>query len=46
MQRMLEQGSDSFEGGMSAKKYMGITRASKATATCDLQYLTKIGALK
>ena len=46
MQRMLEQGSDSFEGGMSAKKYMGITRASKATATRDLQYLTKIGALK
>lgn len=46
IQRMLENGPDGFEGGMSAKKYIAITGASKATATRDLQYLVEIGALK
>ena len=41
--RMLEEGSDGFEGGMSAKKYMSISKTSKATATRDLQALTKLG---
>ena len=40
---MMEQGVDGFEGGMTAKKYMGITRASKATATRDLQQLYDLG---
>ncbi len=39
IRRMLEEGPDGFEGGMSAKKYMTITGASKATATRDLQEL-------
>lgn len=39
--RMLEEGPDGFEGGMSAKKYMTITGASKATATRDLQELVE-----
>ena len=43
--RMLEAGMDGFEGGMTAKKYMAITKISKATATRDLQYLNEIGAL-
>jgi len=34
--RMLEEGENSFVGGMSAKKYQAITKASKATATRDL----------
>ncbi len=38
--RMLEEGPSGFEGGMSARKYMSITGASKATATRDLQELT------
>lgn len=38
---MLEEGPDGFEGGMSAKKYMTITGASKATATRDLQNLAE-----
>ncbi len=38
---MLEEGLDGFEGGMSAKKYMTITGASKATATRDLQDLAE-----
>jgi Fic family protein len=40
---MLEEGPDGFEGGMSAKKYMTITGASKSTATRDLQDLAQKG---
>jgi Fic family protein len=41
--RMLEEGPDGFEGGMTAKKYIAITKASKATATRDLQALAELG---
>lgn len=37
--RMLENGNAGFEGGMTAKKYISITKTSKATATRDLQEL-------
>ena len=40
---MLDEGPQGFEGGMSAKKYMTITGASKATATRDLQDLADKG---
>ncbi|NOX08693.1 MAG: Fic family protein [Gammaproteobacteria bacterium] len=46
IRRMLEKGIDGFEGGMSTKKYVAITGASKATAARDLQYLTEIGVFK
>ncbi|WP_316742504.1 Fic family protein [Pedobacter antarcticus] len=39
IQRMLKNGADGFEGGMTARKYTGITKTSKATATRDLQEL-------
>jgi Fic family protein len=42
--KMLES-SNGFEGGMSAKKYISITKTSKATATRDLKQLLEIGAL-
>ena len=45
VRRMLEDGPDRFEGGISAKKYMVITRASRATATRDLQSLAELGLL-
>lgn len=45
LRRMLEEGPQGFEGGMSAKKYMVITGASKATATRDLQDLADKGVL-
>jgi Fic family protein len=45
LRRMLEEGPQGFEGGMSAKKYIAITGASKATATRDLQELVGKGAL-
>lgn len=44
--RMLENGTDGFEGGMTAKKYMAITKTSKATATRDLQHLQELGAVE
>ena len=37
--RMFAEGTDGFEGGMNARKYVGISKASKATATRDLQEL-------
>ena len=37
--KMLDAGEEGFEGGMNTRKYMSITRASKATATRDLQAL-------
>lgn len=45
IRKMLDAGVDGFEGGMTAKKYIAITKVSKATATRDLQALLEIGAL-
>lgn len=42
VRRMLEEGSQGFEGGMSAKKYMAIAKTSKSTATRDLQELAQM----
>lgn len=42
--RMLES-ADEFEGGMTARKYIAITKASKATATRDLQLLAELEVL-
>lgn len=43
IQRILENGTAGFEGGMTAKKYIAITKTSKATATRDLQELHELG---
>jgi len=43
VQRMLEEGPKGFEGGMNTRKYIGITKTSKATATRDLQDLVSKG---
>ena len=45
LRRMLDEGPKGFEGGMSAKKYMALTGASKATATRDLHSLAEQGVL-
>ena len=34
---------DGFKGGMNARKYVALTRISKATATRDLQSLVELG---
>jgi Fic family protein len=41
---MLEEGVKGFEGGMNARKYVGLAKTSKATATRDMQELLDIGA--
>ena len=43
--KMFDAGHEGFIGGMTAKKYISITKTSKATATRDLQHLVEIGAL-
>lgn len=43
--RMFREGIDGFEGGLSAENYVSITKATRATATRDLQDLVKKGAL-
>lgn len=43
--RMLAEGPAGFVGGMTAEKYMAITKASKATATRDLSALAAQGVL-
>jgi len=45
IKRMMKEGLEGFEGGMSAKKYMTIADTSKATATRDLHELVSINAL-
>lgn len=45
IKKMLDADAEKFIGGMTAKKYMSITKASKATATRDLQHLSESGIL-
>lgn len=45
IRRMFEAGPSGFKGGMTAKKYIALTKTSKATATRDLSFLLKLGAL-
>lgn len=40
---MMEEGPRGFQGGMNTRKYIGIAKASKATATRDIQQLVEIG---
>jgi Fic family protein len=43
--RMFREGFGGFRAGLSAENYISITRASRATATRDLQDLVAAGAL-
>lgn len=44
--RMLDEDPDGFDGGMNARKYVGITKVSKATATRDIQQLVELGVFE
>ena len=39
-------GSENFKGGISTKKYMAITKVSKATAVRDITALVEFGCIK
>ena len=43
--RLFKEGVAGFKGGLSADKYIHITKTSKATATRDLHDLVEKGAL-
>ena len=43
--RMFREGPEGFKGGLSAEKYLGIAKTSRATATRDLQDLVEKSAL-
>ena len=45
LNKLLDAGPDGFEGGLSNKKYMGMTKTSSATATRDLKALVNAGVL-
>ena len=45
IERMFREGIDGFKGGLSAKNYIAITSAPRATVTRDLNNLVAIGAL-
>jgi Fic family protein len=45
IKKMFDAGPEGFKGGITAKKYMSITKTSKATATRDLQDLLKCEVL-
>jgi Fic family protein len=43
VRRMLDEGPKGFQGGMNARKYVSLTKTSKATATRDMQDLVAKG---
>jgi Fic family protein len=42
---MLEVGPGRFEGGLTQRKYLGMTGVSPATAWRDIEHLLKIGLI-
>ena len=44
--KILDMGSENFEGGISTKKYISITKVSKATAVRDISHLVELGCIK
>lgn len=45
LNKMFDLGAEDFEGGMTTRKYASIARTTKATATRDLQEMTKLNIL-
>lgn len=45
LKKMFDKSIEDFKGGMTAKKYISITKTTKATATRDLQHLLEMGVL-
>lgn len=44
--KILDSGSENFEGGLSTKKYISLTKVSKATAVRDIAQLIEYGCIK
>lgn len=46
LNRLLDSGPDGFEGGINTRKYMSMTKTSRATAYRELAELVELGCLK
>ena len=46
MNKILDLGNENFEGGISTKKYIALTKVSKATAVRDISQLVEFGCIK
>lgn len=46
LNRLLDAGPHGFEGGMTTRKYMGMTKTSRATAYRELAELVEVGCLQ
>jgi len=46
LNKVLDKGIENFEGGINTKKYMAITKVSKATAVRDITQLIELGCIK
>jgi Fic family protein len=46
LNKILDMGSENFEGGLNTKKYMVLTKVSKATATRDISELLEYGCIE
>ncbi len=46
LNRLLDAGKDGFEGGLSTRKYMGMTKTSRATAWREIEDLLQKGMLR
>jgi Fic family protein len=46
LNKILDMGSENFEGGLNTKKYMGVTKISKATAIRDIAQLLEFGCIE
>mgnify|MGYP007007739451 CR=1 FL=1 len=42
---MLDMGNENFEGGLNTKKYISLTKVSKATAVRDITALVEFGCI-
>jgi len=46
LNKILDMGAENFEGGINTKKYISITKVSKATAVRDIAGLLEFGCIK
>lgn len=46
LNKILDIGAENFEGGINTKKYMSLTKVSKATAVRDISQLVEFGCIK
>jgi len=46
LNKILDNGVENFEGGLSTKKYIALTKVSKATAVRDITQLVEYGCIK